>query len=645
MPFLEEGLAILETLVSAEVFGAIDLNKALSSAQSDTSLEEDYKCILSNPESYLVLQDQLPREPAIAKKWIEDTKHYFPAQSIDVFINDIPDDPHARFDNASLHFLLEDLGHDPSYNTTTSAYKPETLILIGAGNGRIARKLIQEINPKNIIILCSTWDEWVSSFYEVNWLDIWNRFCMDPDRTICALQSDNEVAMIAILIRDFLGSLDHAVVYLPPCASTESQTIHHKLMNGMIDRQVAYKGFAMDEYNMIYNSWNSLQQEPKIFRYPSTVTKSLDYLIVGSGPSLDSSLEFIKNSQNNYIIVACASNYGVLRRHGIDVDVLCLLERGDFMIEQYKRVQSEYGITNTKLLASTTTPHQIFELFDDTMLYFRPSLSPVSIFIEDPRQMLTNEGPQTVHTGVSFAFSQNAASITLCGVDLGAATQESKRAKIAIGFTSRYMNIEKKGNLRDTIFTTQTLLDAAIVMEQMVKPCAKKDIPLYNLSDGLYLEGWQPCTPSSAEFKLPPQQDKKVLTQWWDKQSSFSKNAFRANFKAANVRLSAFRLFSDLKSIIESINLQNWSASKSKLFALLDITDQYKFNTLCPRLIRGSLSRLILSINRQLIIMASLSEQKREDFLLKSLKILVNRIDYFQHEICLLFDQLEASSS
>ena len=50
------------------------------------------------------------------------------------------------------------------------------------------------------------------------------------------------------------------------------------------------------------------------------------------------------------------------------------------------------------------------------------------------------------------------------------------------------MNIEKKGNLRDTIFTTQTLLDAAIVMEQMVKPCAEKDIPLYNLSDGLYLE-------------------------------------------------------------------------------------------------------------------------------------------------------------
>ena len=53
----------------------------------------------------------------------------------------------------------------------------------------------------------------------------------------------------------------------------------------------------MDEYNMIYNSWNSLQQEPKIFRYPSTVAKSLDYLIVGSGPSHDSSLEFIKNPE------------------------------------------------------------------------------------------------------------------------------------------------------------------------------------------------------------------------------------------------------------------------------------------------------------------------------------------------------------
>ena len=57
--------------------------------------------------------------------------------------------------------------------------------------------------------------------------------------------------------------------------------------------------------------------------------------------------------------------------------------------------------------------------------------------------MLTNEGPQTVNTGVAFALSQQASSITLCGVDLGSATQDSKRAQNAIGFTQREMNIEK----------------------------------------------------------------------------------------------------------------------------------------------------------------------------------------------------------
>ena len=238
-----------------------------------------------------------------------------------------------------------------------------------------------------------------------------------------------------------------------------------------------------------------------------------------------------------------------------------------------------------------------------------------------------------------------ASSITLCGVDLGSATQDSKRAQNAIGFTQREMNIEKKGNLREIVYSTETLLDASIVMEQIAIACAKKEIKLYNISDGIYLEGWQPCTPISEDFNLPEIQNKKALDNWWNKQSIFSKDAFKANFKAANVRLSAYRLFSELKSVIECTSLCNWTDSKSRLFKLIDITDQYKFNTLCPRLIRGVLTRLILSINRQLIIMANQTDQKREEFLRQSLKILINRIDFFQHEIFLLFDQLESSSS
>lgn len=314
------------------------------------------------------------------------------------------------------------------------------------------------------------------------------------------------------------------------------------------------------------------------------------------------------------------------------------------MVDQYKEVQAKYGQSQTKLLASTTTPYQIFSLFEDTMLFFRPSLTPVSIFIEDPKQMLTSEGPQTINTGVAFAFSQKTSSITLCGVDLGSLSQDSIRAKNAIGYTPREMNIEKKGNLSDVVYSTETLLDAAIVLEQIGKVCKQKNIDLVNLSDGIYIEGWRPCQQSSEEFLLPKKQNKDSLAQWWSKQSNFSRDAFKANFKASNVRLNSFRLFCDLKQIIESIRISNWTESKLKLFNLLDITDKYKFNTLCPRVIRGSLSRLILAINRQLIIMAGQSVNKQEEFLHDALKILINRIDFFQHEIFLLFDHLEAST-
>ena len=106
MSFLQQGLAILETLVPAEKFSSINSDKAFSIAQDDTSSADDLSSLCSNPNSYLILDDQIPRDPVVAKQWIDDTSHYFPANDIKVFINDIPDDPHSRFDHGSLHFFL-----------------------------------------------------------------------------------------------------------------------------------------------------------------------------------------------------------------------------------------------------------------------------------------------------------------------------------------------------------------------------------------------------------------------------------------------------------------------------------------------------------------------------------------------------------
>ena len=62
-------------------------------------------------------------------------------------------------------------------------------------------------------------------------------------------------------------------------------------------------------------------------------------------------------------------------------------------------------------------------------------------------------------------------------------------------------------------------------MEQIAIACSKKGTALFNLSDGIYLEGWEPCTPSSNNFHLPQPKNKKALENWWNKQSIFSKDA------------------------------------------------------------------------------------------------------------------------
>ncbi len=648
MAFIEEGLAVLKTLISPEVFAEIDQAKAHQYALRDKSSSDDVHSLIHSSESYLVLHDQLPRSPENAQRWLEETKHYFPSESINAFINDIPDDPHSRFDLASLHKAIASLGIDAKDDVTTMSFKPELLLIFATGNGQVVSKLIELLKPRNIAIIVSNWEEWLSSFETTNWLEIWNEYCIRDNHTISAFQTTNSVAAIAYLVKDHLATLDHAFIYLSPIASEDTKETHSRAKSGLIDRQIAYKGFAMDEYNMIVNSWKTLQCKPKVFRFPTLIDNTSDYLIVGSGPSLDNSFDFIKQNQNNYIIVACASSYGTLREHGIIVDILCLLERGavnDCMVEQYTKAQEKYGNCGTKLLCSTTIPYQILSLFEDPMVFFRPSLSPISIFVEDPKQMLVNEGPQTINTGVAFAFSQRARSITLCGVDLGTASSDSVRASNAIGHTDRIFDIERKGNLRDIVYTNENLLDASIILEQLAPICLERNISLYNVSDGIHINGWDSLDISNCSFSPLIPQQKEILKTWWSKQTSFSQKAFSANLKASNVRRNSFRLFENLRRLVNAASLSNWTQSKYEICEVLDITDKYKYHTLCPRIIRGSITRIVLAINRQLIVMSKYDDPIRSRFLESAKVILISRLDFFQQEIFSLFDYLETTST
>ena len=644
MDFFSHGLAVLSAVAGEKQASLINREKAAAQALEDRQSERpDLNQMILDSTNYILFADQIPRNQKVSEQWDRDANALLNTGSIKSLINDIEDDPHLKKDLVALEKAIDSSEFEPSTNVTTTDYKPQHLILFGTGCGRDVKILLDHFDPPCLTIVVSDWHEWASSFFDFNWLDVWNRYCSDPSRRVMALKALDSIALQSYLVAKSLPLLDHTLIYTSPVASEQLKGLRKRINDGNINRAINYLGFVMDEYNMIYNSWQSLSRSPRVFAVPQNRTIAGSAIVCGSGPSLDNNLHLIKQLSGQSLIIACASNYGPLRQAGVDVDVLCLLERGDFMLEQYRDVVDRYGAGQTRLLASVTTPAGLQDLFAEPMVYFRPALTPLSLFAESPDQVLNNEGPQTVNSGVAFAASLGVKQIILCGVDLGTRCLEDVRSASAIGESPRTFEREVPANFGGHAFTNDMLLDGQLVLQELARTQLSADYQLINASDGILIKGWKPMRLDSllADSFALESLDRQAFEAWWSSRRCYDAQRFQANWRASRPREMVNRTISSLMQTLQA-NQPWYPNTLIALHEILNIDQGSISSQLAPRILRGHIEKILMAAQRQLIVMASEPECAAR-FEQGVRELLVNRLKKFRTEIFELFDLLESS--
>lgn len=649
---VEKNKAVLSKI--AGVDAVYNLNQSIVDEKVFSSLKNPEPSFVewyTNPRSYIVLQDWIPRDQTTAERWKHLAKPFLEQSSISSLINDEEIDPHLLFDLASLREAVEQSKYDPIRSLTTTQCKVSHLIAFGTGDGKFLSYAIQQLDPISLTVVVTEWEDFASSFLTIDWLELWNSRCKNNKYRISIIKVPNDQALKMFLGENNYALVDHALLYCSPVADNNLKEIYESMHDSLLSRSIHYLGFAMDEYNMIWNSWDSLRRTPRIFQKPQArIDRNISCIVCGSGPSLDNDIKYIKELSQTHVIIACASNYGTLRKNGIDVDILCLLERGDFMINQYKSIVEEYGSGKTRLLASVTTPAPLQDLFLEPMVYFRPALTPLAIFAEDLNQILLHEGPQTVNTGVAFALAIGAAELILSGVDLGTASLTSVRSKDAIGESPRDFDIEVPGNHKDAVYTNSLLLDGKIGIESTIESFKLLNTKLLNASNGIKIKGFAPIELNeyiksfkimSLESAKSLQESKKVLWQWWSRQARYEPTRFMARWNATNPRQQVHSTISSIRELLNSN--EPWLPEiTSKMSALLSLTNISNSQQFARRVVRGHLIKLNLAITRQLRIMSD-DPEKQSLFYKRAKTILLSRLDHFEREMFLLIDSLENS--
>ena len=554
-------------------------------------------------------------------------------------------DPHLMKALISLVNIETSVGADPFDQETELNFTPSLLLSFGAGDGTWLKELVDTVNPFHLIIAFRSIEDIECSFDTIDWCQWWNDRCNSDRQKISLVQYSSVDNLRNILIDHSLISCEHAFMTVPGPTSQIYLDDRQALSGHELNVCVNYLGFTLDEYNMLWNAADTLKNLPRIFSRPVNPFGS-KYIVCGSGPSLDLSIPLLQNAPKDWNIIACASNYRTLRKAGIEVDILCLLERNTFEYDQYLSVKKEFGLGHTCLFASVTCDSRLHTLFDESMIYFRQMLSPLCIFSTDVSQILQFEGPQTVNTGVALCAALGAQTVVFVGLDLGAVSTDKVRSDSAVGNSIRTFDVKVKGNFQPTVFSDQCLLDGKLAIERCLDlmPQAK----VFNASNGVFIKGAVPLALSKVfsqyQHSTSSSVESKMWQSWWNQRPYFDSKALLLHWEASRPRVHISRTMSEIRELMLSDD--PWFPTiQDKLTASLSLSleDVPIPHQLGRRLCRGLFMKLAIVISRQCFVLLKQdpSGELQKKFLHKARAMIVDTCDLLEVEFLDLIDSVE----
>ncbi|MDM5100289.1 motility associated factor glycosyltransferase family protein [Aeromonas salmonicida] len=280
-------------------------------------------------------------------------------------------------------------------------------------------------------------------------------------------------------------------------------------------------GFFDDNIYALAHSHNHLQEgTPFLKRQRDTSAFSqVPVFVVGNGPSLDQSIDFIKQHQQQAIIIACGTAVSALHKAGVKPDIYVAVERTKSSADFLRILDADDFIKDTVFLSVDVIHPECKGFFRKTGLTFKPNEPMFSMLISAFGQAFEYDtiefsNPFVGNTGLNYAALLGFKQVYLFGIDNGYKSAGKHHSSLSL-----YYNDKKEAkyneNLKDTFpapgnfggeVRINHLFGLAIHnMERVLNNYP--DLRCINSSDGAYIEG---AIPQGVESLQPswPELDK-----------------------------------------------------------------------------------------------------------------------------------------
>ena len=399
-----------------------------------------------------------------------------------------------------------------------------TLIVAGMGPGVVLEKLIDRFFVRKLYIFEPSSDFFYISLFLIDWEKIYSKFKSPNDVILQVGKPPNgnldfviETQMELMFDRNpLLGAYTFVFRHYKNeetfKAVVKARSAFNLSLRGWGFYEDEKEGFEQSVRNLSSNS-SKIIYIKKEYAPPKRV------FIVGSGPSLDESLDYIRRYAESAVIFACGTAINPLVENGIIPDFLIELERTYHINEVLDTVDPEV-LKKMYLIAPDVIHPEVPPRFKDTLYFIRDE--GVTSFLLRPKTKVVGVFPTVTNTALALALKMGVEEIYLFGVDLGFKEEGKAHAKGTVYNKKgtpfyRADRFQKEflleGNFGGSVYTTGTFNWARKVMEEVIFSYAGKS-KVYNCSDGVRIAGTIPLKPSALNLSVLSKEEevKKVVS-------------------------------------------------------------------------------------------------------------------------------------
>jgi L-rhamnose mutarotase len=387
-----------------------------------------------------------------------------------------------------------------------------SIIMFGLGVGYQLEQLLEEHRVEKLFVCEPNPDFFYGSLFAIDWQKIFETVEQSSSRIYLNIGDDG-----TNLFRDLLSQFYAIGPYILN-STYFYQSYYNASLNSAISqlREQLQVVISMGEYfdhayyGIAHTKEGMTRQYPLLRSQPA---KKMDYddkevpiFIVGNGPSLDSSIEAIKEWQGQAIVVSCGTALQVMYQHGIVPDFHAEIEQNRCTYDWAILVGDLAYLKKITLITCNGIHPDTGDLYKEVLVAFKEgessTISSLNILGRENFEVLQNAFP-TVSNFVCDLFSTlSFTSIYLIGVDLGFVDVKHHHSKDS-GY---YQNNGKEtydyaksantslmvpGNFRPNVNTKHEFKVSRQIIEQVTsgKP---QEQSFYNCSDGARIKGTLP---------------------------------------------------------------------------------------------------------------------------------------------------------